>query len=190
MGKLIYAALTSLDGYISDEKGGFGWAEPREDVHSYVNKLELDNGTLLLGKNMYETLVVWEDFPDIENQPDYIKEYQSAWKKMAKVVYSTSLKEVTTLNTILKREFDKKEIEKIKRHETRNIGIGGANIASQALAFSLIDEVYQFLFPIMIGSGKKWLSTAKPWNFECVESKNFLNGVVMLHYKILNEKKC
>ena len=84
MGKLIYAALTSLDGYISDSKGNFDWAQPEEDVHTFVNQLELANGTIILGKEMYAVLSVWEDLPGISKQPKRIKEYQSAWKKAQK----------------------------------------------------------------------------------------------------------
>ncbi len=186
MGTLIYAALTSLDGYVADSKGKFDWAEPQEDVHAFINKLELANGTLILGKNMYSILSFWESVPGIEDQPDYIKEYQSAWKSENKVVFSTSLQKVTTTNTVLKRELNKTEIEEIKRQERRSIGIGGANIASQVLSFGLIDEVYQFIFPILIGSGKRWLTNSEAIRLKTVESKDFLNGVVMLHYKVLN----
>jgi len=184
MGNLIYAALTSLDGFISDNKGKFDWAEPKEDVHSFVNELELENGTLILGRKMYSILSVWEDIPNIISQPKYIKDYQSAWKKAKKIVFSSSLTEVTTTNTILKRTLDKNEIENIKKNESRNIGIGGATIASQVLSYGLIDEVYQFIFPIMIGSGEKWLTNAEPINYIRIESREFENGVVMLHYKV------
>jgi hypothetical protein len=34
MAKLIYAAITSLDGYVVDEQGVFEWAEPDEEVHA------------------------------------------------------------------------------------------------------------------------------------------------------------
>ena len=186
MGSLIYAALTSLDGYIADEKGNFDWAEPKEDVHTFVNRLELSNGTIVLGKGMYSILAVWEDFPDIDKMPEYIKEYQSAWKKAKKIVFSTTLGEVTTSRTTLRRKFEKDELEKIKQQEPGNVGIGGASIASQALAFGLVDEVYQFLFPIMIGSGKRWLTNDLPVHFRRIESRDFLNCVVMLHYKVHN----
>ncbi|HEY4397522.1 MAG TPA: deaminase, partial [Acidimicrobiia bacterium] len=32
MAKLIFSAITSLDGYIEDENGKFEWAEPDEEV--------------------------------------------------------------------------------------------------------------------------------------------------------------
>ena len=33
---LIYSMLMSVDGSVEDEHGGFGWAAPDEEVHSYL----------------------------------------------------------------------------------------------------------------------------------------------------------
>ena len=60
MAKLIYSMLTSLDGYTEDEHGGFGWAVPDEEVHSYINELASSFGTYLYGRRMYEAMVYWE----------------------------------------------------------------------------------------------------------------------------------
>jgi hypothetical protein len=40
MAKLIYSAITSLDGYVADEHDNFDWAAPDEEVHAFVNDLE------------------------------------------------------------------------------------------------------------------------------------------------------
>jgi hypothetical protein len=45
MANLIYSAIASLDGYIEDEDGKFDWAQPDEEVHSFVNDLEWPIGT-------------------------------------------------------------------------------------------------------------------------------------------------
>ena len=39
MGRLIYSAIASVDGYVNDTEGDFGWAMPDEDVHAFVNDL-------------------------------------------------------------------------------------------------------------------------------------------------------
>ena len=75
MAKLIYAALTSLDGYVADEEGRFDWAEPDEEVHSFVNELERPIGTHLYGRRMGEVLRYWQDPDDLDAQPSYIKDY-------------------------------------------------------------------------------------------------------------------
>jgi dihydrofolate reductase len=184
VGKIIYAALTSLDGFIADDNGNFDWAQPGEDLHTFINTLELKNGTMILGRAMYEVLSVWEDLPDIDSQPEYIKEYQSAWKRTRKIVISTSLREASTSNTGIIRHLNRAGIEEIKKNEPENIGIGGASVASQVLAMGLIDEIYRFIFPIMVGSGKPWLTSVKPVRLEKIESGEFDDGVVMIRYEV------
>jgi dihydrofolate reductase len=66
--KLIYNAISSLDGYIEDVDGKFDWAEPNEEVHAFVNDLVRPVGTYLLGRRMYETMVYWERPPDLAAQ--------------------------------------------------------------------------------------------------------------------------
>jgi hypothetical protein len=35
MGKLIYSAIASLDGYVADERGEFGWSVPDAEIHAF-----------------------------------------------------------------------------------------------------------------------------------------------------------
>ncbi|HZF58913.1 MAG TPA: dihydrofolate reductase family protein [Rubrobacter sp.] len=56
MAKLIYSAITSLDGYVADEDGDFGWAVPDEEVQAFINDLDRTIGTYLYGRRMYETM--------------------------------------------------------------------------------------------------------------------------------------
>jgi hypothetical protein len=58
--KLIYSAISSLDGYVADEEGNFDWAAPDEEVHQFFNDHERGVGTHLYGRRMYETMVYWE----------------------------------------------------------------------------------------------------------------------------------
>ncbi len=58
MGKLIYTAIMSLDGFIEDEAGQFDWAMPDDEVHAFVNDLKRSVGTNLYGRRMYETMAV------------------------------------------------------------------------------------------------------------------------------------
>ena len=69
MAKLIYSSIASLDGYIADEDGNFDWAEPDEEVHTFVNDLQRPVGTFLLGRRMYEVLVAWETITSPTSRP-------------------------------------------------------------------------------------------------------------------------
>jgi hypothetical protein len=57
MAKLIYSAITSLDGYVADAAANFDWAAPDEEVHSFGNDLERPIGTRLYGRRLYEVMV-------------------------------------------------------------------------------------------------------------------------------------
>ena len=75
MAKLIYAGITSLDGYIADENGDFDWGMPDEEVHAFVNDLERPIGTYLFGRRMYEVMVAWETM-DLTDEPPVIVDYR------------------------------------------------------------------------------------------------------------------
>src|SRR5215217_7960096 len=99
MGRLMYGALMSLDGYVADERGNFNWAEPGQEVHEHVNDIQRPIGTHLLGRRMYEVLRVWETMDEAPDVPPYILEYAAIWKGADKIVYSRTLDEVTTART-------------------------------------------------------------------------------------------
>ena len=91
MAKLIYSAITSLDGYVADAEGNWDWSAPDEQVHAFVNELERPIGTYLLGRRMYEVLVAWETM-ETAGEPAAIRDYAAIWRGADKVVYSRSLR--------------------------------------------------------------------------------------------------
>src|SRR5256885_693356 len=99
MAKLIYGAITSLDGYIEDAEGKFDWAEPDEEVHAFVNDLERPIGTYLYGRRMYETMVFWERPPDLADQPSFVRDFAEIWQAAEKIVYSKTLQTASSERT-------------------------------------------------------------------------------------------
>ena len=106
MAKLIYSALTSLDGYVADEDGNFDWAKPSEEVHVFVNDLERPVGTYLYGRRMYEVMAYWETADTAGDQPPFFRDYAKIWKAAEKIVYSRTLAEVSSARTRIERQFD------------------------------------------------------------------------------------
>jgi len=45
MAKLIYSAITCLDGYVAVGSANFDWAAPDKEVHSFVNDLQRSVGS-------------------------------------------------------------------------------------------------------------------------------------------------
>jgi dihydrofolate reductase len=183
MANLIYSALTSLDGYVNDEEGGFGWAEPDEEVHSFVNELERPVGTHLYGRRMYEVLRYWEDPPDLAEQPAYIQDYAQIWQAAEKVVYSNSLESASTARTRIEREFDSAAVRRMKEGAGADLSVGGPTLAAEALRAGLVDELHQFLNPVVVGGGTAWLPAGLRLELELLDERRFAGGVIHLHYR-------
>ena len=183
MAKLIYSAIASLDGYVEDEDGKFDWAAPDEEVHAFVNELERAVGTYLLGRRMYETMVYWEDPPDLANQPPVVQEFAQIWQSADKFVYSTSLESTPSAKTIIVRAFNTEVVENLKATKEADIGVGGAALAAQALAAGLVDEYQLFLVPVVVGGGKHFLPGGVRTNLELLDEQRFRNGTVYLRYR-------
>ena len=185
MGKLVYSAIASMDGYIEDDRGKFDWAAPDEEVHAFVNNLERTIGTYLYGRRMYETMAFWENPPNVAGQPAYVREFADVWQAAEKIVYSKTLQAVTTARTRLEREFDPEAVRTLKATAGRDLGVGGAELAAQAIAAGLIDEYHLFLVPVLVGGGKSALPrTGVRVNLELVAQRRFRNGTVYLHYRV------
>ena len=183
VGRLIYSAIVSLDGYIEDDHGGFDWAAPDDEVHAFVNELERPVGTYLYGRRMYETMVYWEHPPELAEQPAAVQDFARIWQAADKIVYSRTLQAVTTARTRVQREFDAEAVRALKAAAAADLTVGGAELA-QALAAGLVDAYQLFLVPVLVGGGKRALPDARRrLNLELLEERRFRSGTVYLHYR-------
>jgi dihydrofolate reductase len=182
MAELIYSALTSLDGYVADEDGKFDWAEPDEEVHTLVNDLARPVGTYLLGRRMYEVLVVWETI-DLTDEPPVIRDYADLWRAVDKIVYSRTLETVSSARTRIEREFDPDSVRQLKAAADRDLIVAGPELAAQAFEAGLVDECQLFLAPIVVGGGTQSLPDNIRLKLELVDERRFANGTVFLRYR-------
>jgi dihydrofolate reductase len=183
MAKLIYSAITSLDGYLADENGNFDWAAPDEEVHRFVNDLERPIGTYLYGRRIYETMVYWETAHTLPDQPPFIQDFAGIWQAADKIVYSKTLETPSSARTRIERDFDPGAVRRMKASAGRDISIGGADLAAQAIKAGLVDEYHLFLTPIIVGGGKQSLPDNVRLELELLDERRFGNGVVHLHYR-------
>jgi dihydrofolate reductase len=182
MAKMIYSAITSLDGYVADQDGNFDWAEPDEEVHTIVNDLERPVGTYLYGRRMYEVMVAWETIT-LADQPPYTQDYAQIWRAADKIVYSKTLETVSSSRTRIERDFDPEAVRQMKSRAGRDITVGGSDLAAQAFRAELIDECHVFLAPIVVGGGKQSLPNHVRLNLELLDERRFRGGMVHLHYR-------
>jgi dihydrofolate reductase len=180
MAKLIYSAITSLDGYVADEQGKWDWAVPDEEVHAFVNDLVRPVGTHLYGRRMYEVLVAWETMDDPAPE---MRDFAQIWRAADKVVYSRTLEGVSSERTHLEREFDPEAVRHMKDEAQRDLAIGGPELAAQAIRAGLVDELQLIVSPVVVGGGKAALPDGLRWNLELVDERRFGNGVVYVCYR-------
>jgi dihydrofolate reductase len=182
MAKLIYAAISSLDGYVADSEGNFDWSMPSEEVHRFVNNLERRIGTYLYGRRMYEVMRYWETASTGNGEPSAGQEFAKMWQATDKIIYSRSLENVSTARTKLEREFDPAAIRRMKADASRDIAVSGPTLAGQALKLGLVDECHLFLSPIVVGGGTPALPDNVRIQLELLDQRHFGNGVVHVHY--------
>jgi dihydrofolate reductase len=183
MAKLIYSAITSLDGYLADEDGNFAWAEPDEEVHAFVNDLERPVGTYLYGRRMYEVMVARETMDTGSYQTPVMRDFAELWRAAEKIVYSKTLETVSSARTRIERDFDPQAVRQMKTSAERDITVSGPDLAAQAITAGLVDEFQLFVAPIVVGGGKRSLPDNVRLELELLDERRFGNGMVHLHYR-------
>jgi dihydrofolate reductase len=185
MVKLIYSTIASLDGYVADEDGEFGWAAPDEQVHAFINDLERRVGTYLYGRKIYEMMRYWETADATCGRPSVERDYARIWRSADKIVYSRTLRSVSSARTRIERDFDAEALRREKAQSGRDIGVGGPGLAARALEVGLVDELHLFVAPILVGGGKRSLPDHVRLELELLDERRFDGGMVYLHYRIM-----
>lgn len=181
MARLRFTAICSLDGYVADAEGGFGWAAPDEALHRVVNDLEREVGTHLCGRRDYEVMKVWETMPGDVPGPE--GEYARIWRAAEKVVYSTTLEEVSTARTRLESSFDPRAVEDLVAGSALDVSVGGPTLAAEAFRAGLVDEVHLFLHPVIVGGGLRALPDDVRLDLELLSAES-VGQVVHLHHRV------
>lgn len=183
MAKLIYTGITSLDGYVADSAGNFDWSAPDQEVHSYVNKHEGDVGTYLYGRRIYEVMLFWETAHTEPDLPDVEREFADIWRAADKIVYSTTLTVPSSARTRLESAFDPVAVRQLKESADRDLAIGGADLAAQAVRAGLVDEYHVYVTPHIVGGGTPYLPRDVRVDLELMDAHRFGGGTVHLRYR-------
>lgn len=183
MGRLIYIANTSLDGYTEDREGRFDWSTPEEGYFSFVTSLVRATGTHIYGRRMYQSMMVWESDPTLAAESPLRRDFAELWQSADKIVYSRTLEAASTRRTQIERNFDPEAIRQLKEAVGQDILIGGPELAAHAFRAGLVDECHLFISPIILGGGKPALPDDVRLELELLEERRFENGVVYLGHR-------
>jgi dihydrofolate reductase len=181
--KLIYSFSVSLDGYIADPDGDFGWSEPDEELHRFHNEQVRELGGHLLGRRLYETMLYWETS---EEEPGSAgAEFAGIWLPLPKVVFSRTLESVEG-NARLASGDPAEEVARLKEEPGKDLGVGGAELASELIRRDLVDEYRLFVAPVIVGGGTPYFPPLeRQLDLRLVETRAFSTPVLYLRYERL-----
>jgi dihydrofolate reductase len=184
MRDVVYSMSMSVDGYVKDRDGDFGWSVPDEELHQFHNDRVRETGVQLLGRGLYETMTYWETADQDPEAGAIELDFAAIWKALPKIVFSNTLESVEGTNIRLATEPLADEIARLKEEPGKEIAIGGATLAAEATRLGLIDEYHVFVSPVAVGGGTPFFGALDGQvDLELVDNRTFGSRVVFLRYR-------
>jgi dihydrofolate reductase len=149
----------------------------------YWLDLERPIGTHLYGRRLYELMIGWETMHTLPDQTPETLDFAAIWQAAEKVVYSRTLATVSSARTRIERDFAPDAVRQMKAEARRDISIGGATLAGEAIRAGLVDELHLIVNPIVVGGGTPSLPDGVRWKLDLLDERRFANGVVYLRYR-------
>ena len=183
MPKVIYSmGGVSADGYVGGPDGKFDWSAPDEELHRFHNEQTRALAGHLLGRRLYETMLYWETADEDPAAGDFVREFALTWRALPKVVFSRTLDSVEGANATLAHDDLRAELSSLQESVRGDVGVGGAELAGEAIRLNLIDEYRLFVHPVAVGGGIPFFPRDHRVDLELVETRTFSSRVVYLRY--------
>jgi dihydrofolate reductase len=178
---LIYSMSVSVDGFIADREDAFEWTPPSEELFRFHTALVSELGGYLLGRGLYETMLVWETDPSMREN-ELGAAFADVWCAIPKVVFSRTL-EIVQGNARLAEASVAEETAAALDGTDKDVAIGGAGLAAQAIELGLVDELRMFRYPVVVGGGTPFLPpVTEDVSLDLVETRTFGSRVIYERY--------
>ncbi len=182
MGTLRFGIMTcSLDGYVTDADGGFDWATPSEEVHTFVNGRVTDVSLFVMGRHMFDAMRVWDTWP--AGQSPVEDEFAAFWRERDKIVCSDSISEVDAPRTKLEPRLTNARLAEIVAATDGVVEVSGPTTAAEALRAGMVDEIHLIVVPRVIGGGLRALPDGARLDLALADERRFADGTVYLSYQ-------
>ena len=171
----------SVDGFIADREGAFGWSAPSDELFRFHTARVSELGGCLLGRRLYETMLVWETDPSLRDD-ELGAAFADIWCAIPKVVFSRTLHRVQG-NARLAEASLAEEIAAALDATDKDVEVGGAGLAGQAIELGLVDELRIFRNPVIVGGGTPLLPPiTDDIALELIETRTFGSRVIYERY--------
>jgi dihydrofolate reductase len=178
---LIYSMSVSVDGFIADREGAFSWSVPNEDQFRFHVTQTRELGGFLLGRRLYETMLVWETDPSMRDS-ELDAAFADAWCAIPKIVFSRTLDSVQG-NARLAEASLAEEAAAALDATDKGVAIGGAGLAAVAVELGLVDELRMFRNPVIVGGGTPFLPpVTEDVPLDLIETRTFGSRVIYERY--------
>ena len=179
---LIYSMSVSVDGFITDRDGDFGWSVPSDETFRFHIEEVRELGGFLCGRRLYETMVVWETDPSMrDDEPQ--AEFADIWCAIPKIVFSRTLGSVQG-NARLAEASLAEEAAAALGATDKDVAVGGAGLAAQAVELGLVDELRMFRYPVVVGGGTPFLPpVTEEVPLDLIETRTFGSRVIFERYR-------
>src|ERR687886_1169848 len=184
---LIYSMGVSVDGFIADREGAFGWTAPSEELFGFHLAQVRELGGHLLGRRLYETMLVWETDPSLRDT-ELRAAFADVWCTIPKIVFSRTLDSVQG-NARLAEASVAEEVAAALSATDKDVSIGGAGLAAAAIELGLVDELRMFRYPVVIGGGTPFLPpVTEDVRLDLVETSTFGSRVIYERYRRVRDE--
>ena len=184
---LIYSMGVSVDGFIADREGAFDWGAPSDELFRFHLAQVGQLGGYLLGRRLYETMLVWETDPSLRDNEDR-SAFADVWCALPKIVFSRTLDRVEG-NARLAEASVAEEVVGALDATGKDVSIGGAGLAAQAIGLGLVDELRMFRYPVVVGGGTPFLPpVTEDVPLDLVETRTFGARVIYERYGRVRDK--
>ncbi|MFF0201463.1 dihydrofolate reductase family protein [Streptomyces sp. NPDC005017] len=184
---LIYSMSVSVDGFVTDREGDFGWTAPSEDLFGFHVEQVRGLGAYLCGRRLYESMLPWETDPSMRDG-ERRAEFADIWASLPKVVFSRTLDSVEG-NARLARTSVTEEVGAALDATDKDVSIGGAALAASAIELGLVDELRMFRYPIAVGGGTPYLPpVTEAVRLDLVETRTFGARVIFERYRRVRDR--
>src|SRR5215218_9802053 len=179
---LIYSMSVSVDGFISNHDGAFGWSVPSDELFRFHLDQVRGLGSCLLGRRLYETMLVWETDPSLRDNED-TDAFADVWGALPKVVFSRTLDGVQGNGRLAEAPLAE-EVAAALDATDKDVEIGGAGLAAAAIELGLVDELRMFRHPVVVGGGTPYLPPVREdVALDLVETRTFGSRVIYERYQ-------